>query len=287
VIRAALLAIVLTLVPAARAEPEGPDPEVTSPELLGEVTRYLYRWHLDEHDVRPEVNRGEFVFWVTELRPALDAGDESRFAWITLPRVGVRALAKKADYAIPELGLVVRNETYLITRVEELPPTDGPAPEGASVVELDYEEMRDHLFRTRALLRPPTDELLERMRVAARDRTRRFLEHRGDPPPTTPQTIHLAPISPVASEAWLYWEDERVLYRFSADLDLNDPAMWDHVELGVELFDLDEQVVVSLDEVAGSNAYVTRDMVGRALYNCVVLGRRVELVPEIAEETAD
>jgi hypothetical protein len=37
--------------------------------------------------------------------------------------------------------------------------------------------------------------------------------------------------------------------------------------------------VVSLDEVAGSNAYMTRDHVGRILFNCIVLGRRVILSP--------
>ena len=50
-------------------------------------------------------------------------------------------------------------------------------------------------------------------------------------------------------------------------------------ELAVDLFDVDEQVVVSLDEVGGSNAYLTRDQVGRALYNCIVLGRRLDILP--------
>ena len=38
------------------------------------------------------------------------------------------------------------------------------------------------------------------------------------------------------------------------------------------------QTVVSLDEAAGSNAFLTRDQIGRALFNCVVLGRRIEVV---------
>jgi hypothetical protein len=37
--------------------------------------------------------------------------------------------------------------------------------------------------------------------------------------------------------------------------------------------------VVSLDEVAGSNAFMTRDQAGRILFNCMVLGRRLELAP--------
>ena len=45
------------------------------------------------------------------------------------------------------------------------------------------------------------------------------------------------------------------------------------------MYNIDEQTVVSLDEVAGSNAYMTRDQVGRALFNCIVLGRRLEFEP--------
>jgi hypothetical protein len=31
--------------------------------------------------------------------------------------------------------------------------------------------------------------------------------------------------------------------------------------------------------VAGSNTYMTRDQVGRTLFNCIILGRRVALKP--------
>ena len=70
-----------------------------------------------------------------------------------------------------------------------------------------------------------------------------------------------------------------MLIRFASDIDLASPAVWEHEELAARLYDIDENVVVSLDEVAGSNAYLTRAQVGRALYNCIVLGRRVELQP--------
>ena len=43
----------------------------------------------------------------------------------------------------------------------------------------------------------------------------------------------------------------------------------------MDLYDIDEQVVVSLDEVAGSNAYLTRDHVGRILFNCMVHGETI------------
>ena len=46
--------------------------------------------------------------------------------------------------------------------------------------------------------------------------------------------------------------------------------------LGIRTCDVRTQTVVSLDEAAGSNEFLTRDQVGRALFNCVVLGRRIE-----------
>jgi hypothetical protein len=43
-------------------------------------------------------------------------------------------------------------------------------------------------------------------------------------------------------------------------------------DLGIRTYDVLTQTVVSLDEAAGSNEFLTRDQVGRALYNCIVLG---------------
>jgi hypothetical protein len=53
--------------------------------------------------------------------------------------------------------------------------------------------------------------------------------------------------------------------------------LWLRSKLNVKIYDIDKQVVVSLQEVPGSNAYLTRDQVGRALYNCIILGRKYNL----------
>ena len=105
------------------------------------------------------------------------------------------------------------------------------------------------------------------------------MQEEGRSLPKGKRVVHLAPLSPIANEAWVFGETARLLVRFSSDIDLANPAVWEHEELAVDVYDVDEQVVVSLDEVAGSNAYLTRDQVGRALFNCVVLGRRLELEP--------
>ena len=61
------------------------------------------------------------------------------------------------------------------------------------------------------------------------------------------------------------------------DLDIEHPSMWKHHTLHTDVFDLDTQVVVSLNEVPGSNAYLTRDEAGRILYNCIVRGKSVKI----------
>ena len=250
--------------------------EPTDERYLSEVMRHLYRWYLDETDVVSTIKRGHFLLWVREVEPRLDPGDKSRFVEIILPDMGVRVKAKRADYKIPELGIQVRSKTFKITDVVRgKPQTQRPAD--AVEVKAEYKAMRDRLSRTRNRIQPPGDELLQRLRVAVREHSLKYLADRNRKLPTTPQTINLGPISPVANETWVLWEEGRVLYRFSSDIDLANPAFWKHEKLGVDLFSIDEQVVVSLDEVAGSNAYLTRDQVGRVLFNCLVFGRRLTL----------
>ena len=130
--------------------------------------------------------------------------------------------------------------------------------------------------------------MLKRMRMSAREAVIDYLEDYKkvelESQPDTfdrlmkqDQIVYFSPFPDVANEVWAFWETGRMLIRFSSDIDLENPAMWDHDELTAKLYDIDEQTVVSLDEVAGSNAYMTRDQVGRALYNCIVLGRRMIL----------
>ena len=251
-----------------------PDPELTDHGFLSEIARYLYAWHLDEHDVSPSIHEGEFVFWVRQIDKPLDEGDESRFAEVTLPRVGVRLDLKKANYHIPELDIHVVNESYKIVSGERLDEAPAP-PEGAVEVVIPYDEMRAYLFRTRAQLAPPEGNLLEQMKTAAFNEISEHYEATGEELPVGRQITHIGPVSPVANEIWVYWQTGRLLLRFHSDMDLAHPGVLEHDELSLELYDIDEQVVVSLDEVAGSNAYLTRDHVGRILFNCMTHGETI------------
>ncbi len=262
--------------PAAAAA--APMAQMTSQPWLNEIVRHLYRWYIDERDIDAVVASGEIVFWTRPLTVKLDEGDRSRFGEVVLPQFSLVVKVKQADYAIPELDTTVRNADFRITDVARLDPPLA-RHEGATEIRANYQELRDELFKTRLQAAFPEGELLDRLRAAVRAELAKSLGTKAGDPPAAEQVVHLAPLSPIANEAWVFWETGRKLIRFASDIDLANPAVWEHEQLAVKLFDIDRKVVVSLDEVAGSNAFMTRDEAGRALFNCIVLGKRIELTP--------
>ena len=257
--------------------------EVIQPAFLFEICRYIYRWQLDERDIENLPAGGHLPFWVRALHPPLDAGDQSRLAEIILPGVGISLRLKKADYTIPELNATVKSKTYKITNVARITVPAQPPP-GYQVVSLEQQALLDYLFKTRNQRDYPDQALGKRLRAALHDELESSEDQGG---PLTlingRHVVHQAPLSPVANELWVFWENGRMLLRFASDIDLANPAVWDHESLMIRLYDVDSQVVVSLDEAPGSNQFMTRDQVGRILYNCIVLGRRLELPASHAE----
>ncbi len=266
--------------------------ELEDRTVLYEVVLHLYRWYLDETDAQKIVGQNTCIFHVRPLNVALDPGDKSLFGSIVLPQLGVSVVMKKADYAIQELDLVVKSDGFKIINVaRDLSESN----ENFNEIKLNYADIRDFAFRNRNLSRFPDENLLMRMRLSARGQILKYLEDRekaGLPNRIgtvselfkKEQILHLSPLSKVANEMWVFWETGRMLIRFSSDLDLENPALWDHDDLAVDIYNIDEQTVVSLDEVAGSNAYMTRDQVGRILFNCIVLGKRLVIETLTAEE---
>jgi hypothetical protein len=239
------------------------------PEYLFEVARHLYRWTLDENDIDKAPQTGPVQFWIHRLDPKLDPGDQSLFAEMIIPLFRIQVALKDTDYTIPELNAHVDSSNYKITNVERLTPPASP-PEGWEVVTVDMKEMRDYLFRTRSQREFPDTELRRRMGIALFDQMDDFTEIVKQPE----QIVFWSPLSPVANEVWVFWETGRMLIRFSSDIDLANPAVWEHDELSAKIYDVDKQVVVSLSEAPGSNRFMTRDQIGRALFNCIILGQK-------------
>ena len=282
-----LLPIALAiLLPACRTAPSprtadtsAPPPELLQTNYLYEVARYLYRWHLDESEVERIVGEKQFVFWVCRLEPKLDPGDRSVLGEIFLPQVGLGVKVKKADYTIEDLGVVVKSTNFRVTRVTRGQVPARP-PRGGTVVEVDMKDMRDYLLRTRNQHDYPDAALVEHLRQALRKEAAKqgILATNA---PTGEQMVHLAPLSPVANDTWVFWEGGRKLFYFASDIDLANPAVWEHQSLAVHIFDLDQQVVVSHEEAPGSNRFLTRYQVSRALFNCILLGQRVSVPPYV------
>ena len=260
----------------SRVASSAPD-ELTRPGFLFEVVRYLYRWYLDEEEVERGRKDKQFVFWVRRLEPVLDAGDKSIFGEILLPQFNLRVKVKKTDYAIEELHTVVRSPNFKVTQVlRDSAKMTNRKP--YTVVTVNTQEMIDYLFRTRHQGEFPDAALLERMREALRKEIAIDSTSSTNAPPGE-EIVHLAPLSPVANEAWVFWETGHKLLHFASDIDLANPAVWQHESLMVRTFDLAQQVVFSHEEAPGSNRFLTRYQVSRALFNCIVRGSRVGLTP--------
>lgn len=277
----ALLALVLAgcRAPDTRgqrsAEPLAPD------TFYFHLMEYVYHWHFDEAMAMVEPDAGPVTLWVRRLHPDLDEGDESKFAEVWAPRIGLLVELKKAQYRIPEMDLDVSDQGFKVQTITW--QREAPARKRAwQVLHFDRKSLQDHLFQSRQRALFPNDALRSRLREAV-------LEHMSDSLPEEDdqtQVFYTAPISPVCNDLWVFWENRDVLLQFSADMDLSHEDFWDHITLNLDVFELREDVVVTLDEVPGSNAYITKDWVGRVLYNCIVQGEKRVIPPEHVDAKA-
>lgn len=244
-------------------------------EYLSEILRHVYRWHLDETALLKIDDAAEIQILARPISMALDENDQSRYCELIIPQLSFVLLLKKADYLVPELDIRIENSDYRIQRAEKY--EELPAPlENYQSFNLPKRETIAYLFTSRNRAEFPDTEMLERMRKTLRAQT----AEAGQTAPTAPQTFYVAPISPVANDLWVFWESGGKIIRFSSDSDLTSKAYWEYEKLGVNVYDLREQVVVSLAEAAGSNAFVTRDWAARVLFNCAVFGQRFIITPE-------
>ena len=262
---------------AEAADSSAPPPELAQSSYLFEIVRHLYRWQLDESEVSRLITSKQMEFWVRRLDPRLDRGDRSVLGEIHLPRLAISLKVKKADYAIEELATRAQSRTFKITQVTRS-QVPAQAPLGCHVVRVDTQEMRDYLFRTRKQLDFPDRVLIERMQDAFRSLAAKegILATNM---PSGEQVVHLASLSPVANECWVFWEAGRKLCYFASDIDLAEPVVWQHEAITARLFDLDQQVVASHEEAPGSNRFLTRNQASRALFNCMILGQRIVVPP--------
>ncbi len=256
--------------PSAQSEAAALFAELGNEDAFLDLARYLYRWYLDEDDFKrfdPEVKR---QLWIRRVQTVGDAGDKSRYLEVVFPAIGVWVTLKKTDYQISELKINVKSDGYRIIRLSRDAGGQLATPADYAVLDLDIDALYARLFQLRLERQYPGEALQTHVQKHIVQQADLLVEgQRGKP-----KTLYVAPVQTIDNELWVFWEEGKRLFKFSSDIDLADPNVWVYDKLDVTVYDAVEQTVVSFEEKPGDNRFVTRDQVGRALYNCMVLGKK-------------
>ncbi len=269
--------LALTTSLAAAPPSEAIVDDLPTREYSYELFRHLYRWYMDADEFiykQGVLIDKEIEIWVRRLDHENDPEDKSIYLEVLIPLTKTEIILKKADYSIPELGMTVKNKDYRIALVDHY--TTAPGPE-EDYVKITYQggEVAAALYKTRNQKVFPDEDTRKRLGQALEEHMREHgqVEIIGD------QIVFLAPLSPVTNDIWIFWENQRKVIKFTSDADYDSAFYWTHHNIGVEILDLDEDIVISHAEKPGSNAYITKDVAGRILYNCIVLGKKI-VIPE-------
>lgn len=269
---AASLGLLLLSRPAVAAPPEL-DPQLKDPAFQYEVLRYVYLWYIDDRFFIETAKATSFELWIRPLSPRTrDPGDESRYAEIWIPAVQLQLQLKLANYPVPELSRQVKSPGYRITRAAPLGDAPGPR-ENYSVITLDRDQIRAYLTDNRFRPQLPDLALRQRLLGAMREVARLRPSFNAE----VPQVFFLSTVSPVSGDLWVIWVNEKTAIRFGGEFGADEPDLLALLPLHTQLYDLKTQVVASLLETEGSTGFVTKDWVGRVLYQCFVLGERVDV----------
>jgi len=246
--------------------------ELGGEEVFLDLAQYLYRWYLDEDDFRnfdPEF-RGKL--WIRKVSRVLDPEDRSSFIEIFLPAIRLMVNLKKTDYVINELNLEVKSDGYKIASVGRVEDDVMLRSEDYASLDMDLDALYNYLFDNRLKADYPDEEMLDYLRKSVKEQCEDYGKGmKGE------QLIWLAPISPVANEIWVYWENRKMLFNFRADVDMHKREIWEHDSIQVIPYDIVNQTIVTYEESPCDDDFITRDQVGRVLFNCMALGRKVSI----------
>lgn len=256
--------------PSAQSDAAALFAEMGGEEAFLDLARYLYRWHLDEDDFKRFAPERKDQLWIRRVQTVADAGDHSRYLEVVFPATGVTATLKKTDYRISELKLNVRSEGYRIVRLSRDTGKLEERPGDFAVLDIDMDALCDRLFETRLETQFSCEALQDHIRADILRQEALLAAGRSG----KPETLYFAPVHAVDNEQWVFWEEGKLLFKYSSDIDLDNPDVWTQNKLDVAVYDVVRQTLVSFEEKPCDRRFVTRDQVGRALYNCIVLGQR-------------
>ncbi|MEM1223611.1 MAG: hypothetical protein AAGH40_12715 [Verrucomicrobiota bacterium] len=237
-----------------------------------ELLRYLYRWHMDDAvlSVDPrEIEKVEIHY--RTIDKALDEGDHSEFLEIIIPVADMLVMLKRADYRIPKLDIQIDNEYFKVVSAHHYRDLKWN-PEKYQRLSYDSKRIFDYLYKTRNDKHFPPESTRQRLKEESIRalRAEGYIENFDDPV----QQGYIAPISIVSNDLWFYWINGHKLIHFTSDLEHLDSEFWTFAPLGVDIIDLNEEVVVAPAERGNPGAF-TKDYAGRILFNCIVHGQKV------------
>ncbi len=251
-------------------------------ELGGEeafvlLTRYLYRWYLDETDFKRFNPDFKHQLWIRTVQTVADPQDNSRYLEVVFPAIGVMVTLKKSDYPIPELKLAVKTAGYRVTQVCRDSCRRNVQRRDYAVMDINIDALYERLFQTRLDRVYYDAALLALLKASAAQQIAALHDASGQARPHPAETLFVAPVNTLANEIWCFWEEGKTLLRFTSELDLANPALWTQESVTIQLYNAVEQTVVSHEERPGDDRFATRDQIGRALYNCIILGQKLSL----------
>lgn len=283
-----LLLLVAVLSAGAIRSPAQPTTTVHNPdhpaetrENLLEVIHHLYLWYYDQSFFPPGEELIELEVYFRTVERPLDAGDESEFGELFFPAIQMLVELKRSNYHIEEIDHAVRDEFFKIRRVQRAATAPVPLDEYRTTV-VNRDELREW-FSTKCHAAPPlADALRQRLRDT-------LLKHQFDQQwdDASVHIFYVSPLSPVSNDIWVLHENTNQLLQFSADMDVRHHRTWDKLNLRLKFHQLDPNLVLTPDRERTEANELNKDFIGRALFNCVVLGNRIEVLPEAVQTFLD
>ncbi|MEM7791993.1 MAG: hypothetical protein AAF546_11375 [Verrucomicrobiota bacterium] len=250
------------------AETEAPFDDSYAFELL----QYLYRWHMDDAVLSVDPRELEEVdIYYRKIEKALDPGDDSEFLEIVIPVAKMLIMLKRADYQIPKLDIKIDNEYFKVVSAHHYRDLQWSS-EKYERLTYDSKQIFDYLYKTRNDKHFPPESTKQRLKEESIRalQAEGYIENFDDPI----QEGYIAPISIVSNDLWFYWINGHKLIHFTSDLEHLESDFWTFAPLGVDIIDLNEEIVVAPAE-RGSPGAFTKDYAGRILFNCIVHGQKV------------
>ena len=239
-------------------------------DYLRGVLKYVYFWHLDPSHFFEQDQDTNIEIFIKKSSYSKDLNNSSVRYELIIPDLNLGIDLTKANYKIQELDLQITNSSFKVVAVN--PDFREPVTNKEFQVRLLSEaKLFKQLFKSR--YRPA--ELSGYVKTNIYNSLVKLTKLELGHPLKKKHIFYVGPLSDYSNDIWVLWGSERKLVKFSSASDYTSKAYWQLLPVFVKIYDLDSDVVVSLSEVSGSNAYITKSFAGRIMFNCIVDGKKV------------